>query len=341
VRVSIRRQTILPKENLEEQRQSPCLMDTLKHYPEILLWNSIRHEGRGEEIMCQQKRILAIHDISCFGRCSLTVALPIISAAGIEVSVIPTALLSTHTDGIPGYTFRDISADMLVITNHWQSLNIKIDAIYSGFLGSSKQLDIVSKIFDTFATQGQLIIVDPVMADNGLLYKSIPDTFPLEMRKICQKADIILPNMTEAMLLLGEPYQKGPYTKRYINELLKRLTALGPKQIVITGVYFDNKTIGAASYDAVSDKTEFSFSDFIEGYYPGTGDVFGSVLIGSLLTGKSLTESVRNAVDFTSASIVRTKKAGTDMRFGVHFEMELPSLIQRLGLNKTEFLQTN
>jgi pyridoxine kinase len=291
--------------------------------------------------MLQQKRILAIHDISCFGRCSLTVALPIISVAGIEVSVIPTALLSTHTGGIPGYTYRDLSDDMLAITDHWQSLNIRFDAIYSGFLGSSKQIDIVSKIFDIFAMPGRLVIVDPVMADNGLLYNSIPDTFPTEMRNLCQKADIILPNITEATLLLGEPYQKGPYTQFYIDKMLKRLAALGPKQIVITGVSFDNKTIGAASYDAVSDKTEFTFSDFVEGYYPGTGDIFGSVLVASLLTGKSLTESVRNAVDFTSASIVRTKKADTDMRFGVHFEMELPSLMQRLGLNKTKFLQTN
>ncbi|NCC82697.1 MAG: pyridoxamine kinase [Clostridia bacterium] len=282
--------------------------------------------------MLQQKRIAAIHDISCFGRCSLTVALPIISAAGIEVSVIPTALLSTHTGGIAGYTYRDLSDDMLAIMNHWQSLHLQFDAVYTGFLGSTKQLDIVSKIFDQFATQGQLIIVDPVMADNGLLYKSFPDTFPQGMRKLCQKADIIIPNITEAVFLLGEPYQKGPYTELYIEQMLKRLAALGPKQIVITGVHFNDKTIGAASYDAISKKVEYAFSDLVKGYYPGTGDVFGSVLVGFLLNGCELSKAVRNAVDFTAASIARTNTAGTDRRFGVHFEAELPKLIQRLGL---------
>ena len=282
--------------------------------------------------MLQQKRIAAIHDISCFGRCSLTVALPIISATGIEVSIIPTALLSTHTGGIAGYTYRDLSDDMLAIMNHWQSLHLKFDAVYTGFLGSTKQLDIVSKIFDLFATQGQLIIVDPVMADNGMLYKSFPNTFPQGMRKLCQKADIIIPNITEAVFLLGEPYQKGPYTQLYIEQVLKRLAALGPKQIVITGVHFNDKTIGAASYDAALKKVEYAFSELVEGYYPGTGDVFGSVLVGSLINGCELSKAVRNAVDFTVASIARTKKAGTDRRFGVHFEAELPKLMQRLGL---------
>lgn len=282
--------------------------------------------------MHQQKCIAAIHDISCFGRCSLTVALPIISATGIEVSVIPTALLSTHTGGIAGYTYRDLSDDMLAIMNHWQSLHLQFDAIYTGFLGSTKQLDIVSKIFDLFATQGQFIIVDPVMADNGVLYKSFPDTFPLGMRKLCQKADIIIPNITEAAFLLGEPYQKGSYTQLYIEQVLKRLAALGPKQIVITGVHFNDRIIGAASYDTASKKVEYAFSELVDGYYPGTGDVFGSVLVGSLLNGCELSKAIRNAVDFTAASIARTKKAGTDRRFGVHFEAELPKLIQRLGL---------
>ncbi len=282
--------------------------------------------------MLQQKRIAAIHDISCFGRCSLTVALPIISAAGVEVSVIPTALLSTHTGGIAGYTYRDLSDDMIAIMNHWRSLHLEFDAVYTGFLGSIEQLDTVLKMFDLFATQGQLVIVDPVMADNGLLYKSFPDTFPQAMKKLCQKADIIMPNITEATLLLGEPYQEGPYTQHYIEDLLKRLAALGPKQIIITGTHFNDKAIGAASYEAVSGKIEYAFSELVEGYYPGTGDVFGSVLVGSLLNGCELPDAVRNAVDFTAASIARTKKAGTDRRFGVHFEAELPHLMQRLGL---------
>ena len=306
-----------------------CLADMYRYSQQKFFDQLIKNEG---EIMINQKRIAAIHDISCFGRCSLTVALPIISSLGIEVSPIPTAVLSTHTGGIDGYTYRDLTDDILPIVRHWQSLNIGFNAIYTGFLGSFEQLDIVSEIFDTLKTQKSLIVVDPVMADNGKLYKIFPSDFPAGMRKLCEKADVIVPNITEAVLLLGEPYLEGPYTRPYIERLLLRLSELGPKQVVLTGIYFNDTQLGAVSYDAETKRIEYAFSNRVDGYYHGTGDVFASVLIGAILNGCELPKAVKTAVDFTVQSIERTKAAGTDIRFGVNFEAGLPRLAQRLGL---------
>jgi pyridoxine kinase len=282
--------------------------------------------------MPKQKRIAAIHDISCFGRCSLTVALPIISATGIEVSAIPTAVLSTHTGGISGYTYRDLTDDILHVVEHWQTLHLDFDAVYTGFLGSFEQLDIISEVLNRFKTKDNLIIVDPVMADNGALYKTFSSNFPEGMRKLCEKADVIVPNITEAVFLLGEPYREGPYTRPYIERLLNRLAGLGPKQVVLTGVCFNDTQLGAACYDARLKKVDYAFAERIPGYYHGTGDVFASVLVGSLLNGCALAKAVKNAVDFTASSIERTREAGTDIRFGVNFEAGLPRLAQRLGL---------
>ncbi|HEY8390486.1 MAG TPA: pyridoxamine kinase [Clostridia bacterium] len=278
--------------------------------------------------MNSQKRIVAIHDISCFGRCSLTVALPIISAAGIETSVIPTAVLSTHTGGISGFTYRDLTDDILPIVKHWQTLNLEFDAVYTGFLGSFEQIDIISQVFDMLKTEDNLIIVDPVMADNGELYKIFPKDFPKGMKKLCQKADIIIPNLTEAALLLDEPYKNGPYTKDYIESILKKLAGLGCKKVVLTGVYFDDKDLGAAAYDAQTGEISYAFAPKIEGYYHGTGDVFGSALTAALVKNKTLAESIKVAVQFTSKSIERTHQAKTDIRFGVNFEEGLQDLLK-------------
>ncbi len=282
--------------------------------------------------MQRQKRIAAIHDISCFGKCSLTVALPIISAAGIEVAAIPTAVLSTHTGGLSGYTYRDLTDDILPIIAHWQTLDLKFDAIYTGFLGSFEQVDIVSEIFDRLKTPNNLIVVDPVMADNGELYKIFPQDFPAGMKKLCAKADVIVPNITEAVLMLGEPYQEGPYTPSYIEDLLKKLAALGAGQVVLTGVYFNRQQLGAAAYDSKSGVVSYAFSEWIEGYYHGTGDVFASALLAALLRDFSISQAAQIAVDFTVGSIARTKEAGTDIRFGVNFEAGLAKLLQQLGL---------
>jgi pyridoxine kinase len=280
--------------------------------------------------MKRQKRVAAIHDISGFGKCSLTVALPIISAAGIECCVMPTAVLSTHTGGFEGFTYRDLTGDLRPFADHWKSLNLKFDALYTGFLGSFEQLDIVSGIFDDFRTDDNLILVDPVMADNGELYKIFPSDFPQGMKKLCAKADIIIPNITEACLLLRKPYQDGPYTKEYIEHILKSLSDTGPAKIVLTGVFFDDKTLGAATYDRNSGQTGYAFSNRIPGYFHGTGDVFGSVLLSALLNGFDLTESAQIAVDFTADSIRRTAESKTDIRFGVRFEDAIPGLLKRV-----------
>lgn len=281
-----------------------------------------------------QKRVAAIHDISCFGKCSLTVALPILSAAGIEANVIPTAVLSTHTGGFSGFTFRDLTEDILPVASHWKTLPICFDAIYTGFLGSLQQIDIVSTVFDIHRTDNTLIVVDPVMADNGELYTIFPKNFPKGMRALCEKADIIVPNMTEAALLLDEPYREGPYTKEYIDRVLKSLCDLGPKRVVLTGVCFDDKLLGAAVYDREEDLVQYALCERIEGSYHGTGDVFASALVASVLRSVPLIAAADIAADFTAQSIRKTREAGTDVRFGVNFEESLPHFMRRLGLTE-------
>ncbi len=279
-----------------------------------------------------QKRVAAIHDISGFGKCSLTVALPIISAAGIEVSAIPTAVLSTHTGGIEGFTYRDLTEDMAPFAKHWKSLNLHFNAIYSGFLGSFEQIDIVSNIFDMLKTDDTLIMVDPCMADNGKLYSIYNESMVSGMVRLCRKADIIVPNLTEAAFMLNKPFIEGPYTKKYIEDTLKELATLGCKKVVITGVYFDDKTLGAASYDCVKNEITYSFNKIVNGSFHGTGDVFASALLSGILNGFSLTESTQIAVDFTYNSIHSTELAQTDRRFGVNFEENLPNFIKSLKL---------
>ncbi len=288
--------------------------------------------------MHKQKRVAAIHDISCFGKCSLTVALPVISATGAEVSAIPTAVLSTHTGGFTGYTFRDLTEDILPIVRHWQGLNLHFDAFYTGYLGSFEQIGIVREAFRALKSPDTLLVVDPVMADNGKLYAHFPKDFPEGMRSLCAEADVIVPNLTEAALLLDEPYVEGPYERDYIEGLMRRLSNLGPRRVVLTGVWFDADKLGAACYDRSTGACGVSLAPRIEGYYHGTGDVFASVLVGALLNGCGLEQAVELAVNFTAASIRRTHDAGTDIRFGVNFEAGLPALAEEIkrtaGVNK-------
>jgi len=278
------------------------------------------------------KRVAAIHDISGFGKCSLTVALPIISAAGIEVSVLPTAVLSTHTGGFTGFTYRDLTEDIQPIADHWKSLDIRFDSIYTGFLGSFEQLDLVTNFFEMFKTEDNLILIDPVMADNGELYKIFSPEFAKGMSKLCEKADIIVPNLTEAALLIGEPYNPGPYSKSYIEDLMKKLSALGPQKIVLTGVFFNDEELGAATYNSACDEISYCFEKRIPGYYHGTGDVFGSALLAAILNDFPINEAAAIAVHFTVSSIKKTALAGTDIRFGVNFEQTIPELLNLINL---------
>ena len=273
--------------------------------------------------MSQLKRVAAIHDISGVGKCSLTVALPIISAAGVECSAMPTAVLSTHTGGFEGFTFRDLTDDMRDIAEHWKKENIKFDAFYSGYLGSLSQIDIVRDIFEMFRTPDTLIVVDPVMADNGKLYSLFTFDHVKGMAKLCGHADVVVPNRTEAAFMLGWEYKDGPMTKGGVDELLRALAELGAKQVVLTGVYFGDDDLGAACYDAATGRIDYVEDKRIEGMYHGTGDVFGSFLTGALMRGRDLAEATRIAVDFTCAAIRLTAADGTGPRMGVRFESVL------------------
>jgi len=282
--------------------------------------------------MEKQKRIVAIHDISCVGRCSLTVALPILSAAGFDTGVLPTAVLSTHTGGFTGFTYRDLTEDIRPISDHWHSLGLRFDAMYSGFLGSFDQIALVAELFDRFRADGTLVLVDPVMADEGKLYGVYTPEMAKGMAGLCAKADVIVPNLTEAAFLLDEPYREGPYDRAYIDGLLRRLTSLGPSKVVLTGVYFDDKKLGAAAYDKDADEIRCAFADRIPGYFHGTGDVFGSALLAGLLHGYSLDAAAQLAVDYTHRCILLTVEANQEKRYGVCFERALPFLIRRLGM---------
>lgn len=273
---------------------------------------------------------LAINDISCVGRCSLTVALPIISAMGIECSILPTALLSTHTGGFTNFTFLDLENQFDPITNHWKSINRNFDFVYSGFLGSISQIELVKNIIDKFKTEDNMILVDPAMADNGELYSIFDMNYAEKMKELCEKADIIVPNITEACLLTGMKYIPGTQNKEYITELIYHLSKLGVKKIVLTGVSFNPGTIGAATYDVERDEFRYYVREEISGYFHGTGDIFGSVLAGALAKGHDLLDSAKMAVDFTVDSILATVKyENFDSKYGVCFEEALPELFEK------------
>lgn len=280
------------------------------------------------------ERILAIHDISCVGRCSLTVALPIISAAGIECSGLPTAVLSTHTGGFKGFTYRDLTEDMIPIDEHWKTLDIKFDAFYTGFLGSFEQIDIVSRLFDDLSDEDTTIYVDPVMADGGKLYAVFGPDFPAGMRRLCEKADVIMPNLTELCLMLGLEWKEGPYTREYIGSMLEKARAFGAKRIVLTGISYEKGRLGAVYMDYETGETGEVMRDEIPGYYHGTGDVFSSALVGACENGLSLRDSVEAAVNLTVTSIVRTYNSGEDIRYGVNFEVGLKDYIAEIDASR-------
>ena len=282
--------------------------------------------------MNRQKRVVAINDISGMGRCSITVACPILSATGIETSVLPTALLSTHTGGFESFSFLDLTNEMSSIINEWKKLNVSFDSIYSGYLGSIEQIKTVIGFIDTFKKNDTLVMVDPVMADAGKYYAGFTDEYISDMRKLCGKADIIVPNITEALFLLGKKYVEGPYTEDFIKEILIEITKTGCKKVVLTGVHYNENKVGAASYDAESGIFDVTLAPRVDGFYHGTGDVFASTLLGCLMNDKTLAEAKRIAVDFTRGAIIRTHKAKTDTRYGVLFEKEIPSLIKTLNL---------
>lgn len=274
-----------------------------------------------------QKTAVAIHDISCIGRCSLTVALPIMSAGGINTAVLPTAVLSTHTGNFSGYTRRDLTEDFNPIKEHWKTLNLSFDGIYTGYLANEQQIALVMDFIDDFKQKDTLVVVDPAMADDGKMYSHFDKNFALQIKNLCKKADIIVPNITEAAFLCGLAYKKAPHDKKYISSLLEGLSTL-TKKIVLTGVCFENGTIGCAVYD--NGNISYHMADSCKGFFYGTGDVFASVLVTAALNGKTLEQAAQIAVSFTADAVRKTVEQGTDLRYGVNFEQGLHKLCNQL-----------
>ncbi len=274
------------------------------------------------------KRIVTIQDISCFGKCSLTVALPIISACGVEACPIPTAVLSTHTGGFKGFTIHDLTKEISPITEHWKALDISFDGIYTGYLGSKEQLKIVSDFIDEFKKENTLVFIDPVMGDHGRLYAGFDESFAKEMVSLVKKADIIAPNLTEVSYLLGEEY-KEDFTDEEIRCMLKKLSDLGAKTVIITGVRREDK-LGVFAYE--SEKGEFThyFRERINDTFHGTGDVFASVCSSALVKGFSVKDAIEIATDFVVECIHHTAPDKENHWYSVKFEECIPSLVKRM-----------
>lgn len=276
------------------------------------------------------KRVLSIQDISCVGKCSLTVALPIISAAGIETAILPTAVLSTHTV-FNGFTFRDLTDDIPGIAEHWLEEKIKFDGISTGYLGSFRQIELVEKIFDDFSHPGMLRFVDPAMGDNGKLYPGFDEAFARKMGELCGKADIIVPNFTEAAFMLGEEYMaERDYSADDVKALLKRLCGLGSPIAAITGVSLEKGKYGVMAYDSTKDEYCEYYSEHLPYSFHGTGDVFSSACFAALMYGKTLAEALKVAVEFTIEAIRQTVAQENPIWYGVDFELAIPKLLELL-----------
>lgn len=275
------------------------------------------------------KRIVTVQDISCVGKCSLTVALPIISAMGTEAAVLPTAVLSTHTM-FKGFTFCDLTDEIEPISSHWKKENMDFDAVYTGYLGSARQISLTKDLISKFKGEDTLVLVDPAMADGGRMYTGFEKSFALEMATLCSVADIIVPNLTEASFMLGEEYVAEGYDEEYIKDMLKKLTALGCKTAVITGISFEKDKLGVMSYDSESGEYFSYFRERIPESFHGTGDVFASTFLGALMRERSIGDSLKIATDFTVECIKATLGNPQERKYGVNFEEEIPYLVSRM-----------
>lgn len=275
------------------------------------------------------KRVLTVQDISCVGRCSLTVALPIISAAGVEAGVLPTAVLSTHT-AFPKFTFKDLTDEIEPISKTFRELDIGFDAIYTGYLGSFKQIELVGELFERNASSETLLIVDPAMADNGKLYRGFTPEFARAMAGLVAKSDLVIPNLTEACCMLDIPYTQD-YDEEYIKDVLRRLTALGAKRAAITGISFDEGRLGVYFYDGTTDKFYQYYNDRLPVAYHGTGDIFASATVGALMRNHSYESALSVAVDYTYECIRLTMEDENRRSYGVNFEEAIPYYLMRLN----------
>lgn len=277
------------------------------------------------------KRIVTIQDISCVGKCSLTVALPIISAMGIETAVIPTAVLSTHT-AFKNFTYRDLTGDLPKIAKHWKQEKFDFNGIYTGYLGSIEQIDMLKEFFKQFKTSNNFVFIDPVMADNGKLYAGFDENFVKEMKELCKMADIIVPNLTEASYMLEKEYKEN-YSEQEIKDMLIELSILGPKYVVLTGVSFNENKLGVMSYNKETNKFFTYFKEKVPAKYHGTGDIFASTLVGAITNSNTLEEGLKVAVDYVWETINDTYKTNKKDAYGVNFETKIPYLIDRIKKN--------
>ena len=273
------------------------------------------------------KRIVTLQDISCIGRCSTTVALPVISAMGVECGILPTAVLSTHTM-FQNFTSKDISDQIEPISDVWEKEHITFDGIYTGYLASKEQCDQIVDFFQRFGNEENIIIADPAMADNGTLYPGFAEDFPEAMAKVCAKADIILPNITEACLLTGMEYRTA-YDESYITELLKRLLELGCHTAVLTGVSYEEDKLGFAYLDRDGNTGSY-FTRKCPVSYHGTGDLYASAAVGGIMRGLDLNNALALAADFVVACIEATDQSKESRWYGVEFESQIPVLCSML-----------
>ena len=274
------------------------------------------------------KRILTVQDISCVGQCSLTVALPIISACGIEASILPSAVLSTHTGGFSGWTFRDLTDDIPGIVDHWEKEKITFNAIYTGYLGSMRQIDLVKDMFARLGADGCLKIVDPAMADHGQLYYGFDEAFAHHMGSLCGIADIALPNITEACMMTDTPYMAEGYDEAYIQSLMEKILALGAKTVVITGVCYRPGELGIAILSQGDKKISYYYHERLDKSCHGTGDIFASAFTGAMVRGKTPLEAARVAGNFTLAGMKATSEGHW---YGTQFEKAIPVLLEELN----------
>lgn len=278
-----------------------------------------------------QKRAMAVHDISCVGRCSLTVALPVLSAAGVETSIVPTALLSTHTGEFTGYTHLDLSDQLLPIARHLSTLNRPYDAFYSGYLASGAQVDEVLGMIDLLCDEHTHIFVDPAFGDHGRMYSLMDQDMPAQMRRLCSQARTIVPNLTEACFLLDKPYPGGDCTPELVAGLCRGLLELGVENVVITDIAFSSEHTGVAIQSRHMPQPVFQFRSRFDGVFHGTGDVFASFLLAGLMNDRTVQDAAAMALELTHEAIAITLQGGQPLRYGVQFEKVLPKLWQRLG----------
>lgn len=272
------------------------------------------------------KKILTVQDISCVGQCSMTVAMPILSACGLETAILPSSVLSTHTGGFTGYTVRDLTEDFPAIREHWEREGILFDAAVTGYLGSIRQIDYVGDIFRSRIVPGGRIIVDPAMADNGRLYPGFDEEYAAAMGRLCAMADAIVPNITEACLLTGVPYAET-YDEAYIAALMEKLSALGAKYVVLTGVSYTPDTTGVMVWDGENCRY-YSHRKITKSYH-GTGDIYTAALAGAWLRGRELFEAAGIAAEYTVSCIEKTV-SDPNHWYGVKFELAIPELVEAL-----------